>query len=71
MSDWISVKDRLPEDHIKILVYKDNKYTSVAVYWTEQACLDSDYYKDSNPFFGDIFTGTVTHWMPLPEPPKR
>jgi hypothetical protein len=60
MSTWISVKDRLPVDGQTVMVYYNEpfqgKYVSV---WT---------YEKSNRFWID---GTVTHWMPLPEPPEK
>lgn len=60
--EWISVDDRLPEK-IQIVI----------------ACLGgidivmADYYNDSKTFWvgaSEYRPGTVTHWMPLPEPPK-
>ncbi len=60
MNNWISVKDRLPEEDVRVLVYinSERSYTKI----------DTDrikygkwirWYKD------------VTHWQPLPEPPKE
>lgn len=86
MSEWISVKDRLPE-HGRYLVYCESfiiqgeGYLMIASYFCDemktppQECLAEDraagwwdwadewgwYYKLAN----------VTHWMPLPEPPKE
>ena len=63
VQEWISVKDRLPEDICPVLValeglniafhgfYQDEKW------WTVGA--------GTRPF-----TQKVTHWMPLPQPPK-
>ena len=53
---WISVKDRLPEKHGHYLVVRDNGYMSV------------DMYSRSSHWGKDVCK--ITHWMPLPEPPK-
>ena len=61
---WISVKDRLPEPWKQVLIYSLHDFCESAVYigvpgkwrvtWNHEM-LDAD---------------SVTHWMPLPEPPK-
>lgn len=68
MSDWISVKDRLPEDTKAVLV------------WTpENLCMYTGYLRDTMgrlavwAHFGGMggtINKEVTHWMPIPEPPK-
>ena len=63
MAEWISVKDRLPEsEEERVLVrikYKELIYGVPS--------LDTDRYKNNNWVrYGEY----VTHWMPLPEPPK-
>lgn len=87
MSQWISVKDRLPEEEENVLVLvreiehygrhreKRTVYRSVYVGW----CVDGEWAtmychgyqyieneseKDTNCDYD------VTHWMPLPKPPK-
>ena len=61
---WISVKDRLPEDDSDVLAYSRNG--------EEGRIYPANYAK--GVWFDCIFntpaTGTTTHWMPLPEPPK-
>ncbi len=61
--EWISVKTKLPEENVSVLVYNGAKilvhtarYTPLGVF----ASCDA----------GGYFCG-VTHWMPLPEPPKE
>lgn len=64
---WISTKDRLPEDDgpvIAIYHFKDNtvRYISTLSYF----CFDPQ------PHWQHESVGlVVTHWMPLPEPPKE
>lgn len=61
---WISVKDRLPEPWEQVLIYSQHDFCESAFYigvpgkwrvtWNHEM-LDAD---------------SVTHWMPLPQPPK-
>ncbi len=76
MSEWISVKDRLPEPWIDVLVSckssvgitieKDDPYMEIdrIVVWKDLR----DEYPPS--FSTDRFYGCVTHWMELPKPPE-
>ena len=62
---WISVEERLPEDVITSwLIYANSDI--------ETACWTHDKYGLAWWFFvdGEYAIG-VTHWMPLPEPPKE
>ena len=64
VQEWISVKDRLPEPWKQVLIYSLHDFCESAVYigvpgkwrvtWNHEM-LDAD---------------SVTHWMPLPLPPK-
>ncbi len=62
VQQWISVKDRLPENGKKVLVYcKENKNDyEIGAY--------SDTYMGF--FVRQTWYENITHWMPLPEPPK-
>lgn len=57
--NWISVKDDLPEPLEDVLVC----YTCGKV-----ACNYTNY---SGGWLFEVLYGPVTHWMPLPEPPKE
>lgn len=66
---WISVKDRLPEEGEYVLcVLKGFNYGGKI-----QVCkfVPAGKFKDK-PYFEHFRNGfpSVTHWMPLPEPPK-
>lgn len=62
VQEWISVNDRLPEDGESVLTYK-NGNVDVQVYEKNR-----NGWIQGNWFWS---MATVTHWMPLPEPPKR
>ena len=62
---WISVKERLPEIGRSILIYYP-KWDGDEI---QVAKLDDDMLFDICGEF-DVRLGVVTHWMPLPEPPK-
>lgn len=72
MSEWISVKDRLPEGFIEVLVIVSGKPH-------ENITLDGAYeIAEYDPVEGWILemwpewgSGVVTRWMPLPEPPEE
>lgn len=68
--EWINVKDRLPDDMENVLVFTEG-------------CIDvghltkgrfglARWETDSLDEWGDReILKDVTHWMPLPEPPKK
>lgn len=80
--EWIRVKDRLPEIYDFVLVFSNNPGTNeprpiaIARYnsenweflghsgldWACGAYQDIEYHIDGLD---------ITHWMPLPEPPKQ
>ena len=63
--EWISLKDRLPEQYKSVLCYS----------LSEGIITDSFYDKIGEEYW---FNGTretyrddITYWMPLPEPPNQ
>ena len=60
--NWISVKERLPEDEERVLIFADGEIHLMTYnsYWHDFTSIE------------DCFEETkVTHWMSLPEPPKE
>jgi hypothetical protein len=69
--EWVSVKDRLPEkdgiSSIYCLVYETRYGQRVLPYNEYHECWDQE---DGDDFYSTAVGGKITHWMPLPEPPK-
>jgi len=61
--EWISIKDRLPENQSTVLVYANGYDT--------QYFEDNGFYDFKICYKYDSKTENVTHWMPLPIPPER
>ena len=66
MSEWISVKDRLPETEREILIYTDCEYIYMARMYE-----DGEAWPVSNGCGCCGYKESFTHWMPLPEAPKE
>lgn len=64
MQEWISVDDRLPEEKVNCIVHYKHAYCDNDDYWAIGIC-----FYDSEKFQMDLLY-KVTHWMPLPLPPK-
>jgi hypothetical protein len=60
---WISVKDRMPEDDVSILICSKRKTISKATY---SSSMERYNIADSDYWYNEL---DVTHWMQLPEPP--
>lgn len=74
MSEWISVKDKLPKENGIYIVYVQDGTSVAGWIWYDNIVVAAEYAfggwwwcENSNDF--DI-TNIVTHWMPLPEPPR-
>ena len=68
LAQWISVKDRLPESTDLYLINAVHRYNKTDGYRSAQVRL---YFKDDDEWHGLPDLYEVTHWMPLPEPPKE
>lgn len=66
---WIDVKDSLPETNGNVLAYKSNGLITLMSY---HAPFDSGKRIFQWWGFGEWLDqhSQVTHWLPLPEPPK-
>jgi hypothetical protein len=60
--EWISVKDRLPEEEKEVLCYLGNALGKGIVV---------AFRRHGDWYFDGWKCPTVTHWMLLPEPPKE
>ena len=78
MSEWISVEESLPPHDKRVLVWEmysefpfGGYLSSVSVCWKA----DCEHHDAEGGWSGaivisDVSQNLVTHWMPLPEPPK-
>lgn len=58
---WIPVTERLPEEQKNVIAYTDVGSFAETAHWTG--------YRWEKTWDFEVLYG-VTHWMPLPEPPK-
>lgn len=64
---WISVEERLPEQNGIYLAHVVHRYCKIDSYW--RVCIEYFGIEGTWDSLADIYE--VTHWMPLPEPPKE
>ena len=67
VQEWISVDDRLPECEGSYIVYTERGSIYANHFYTEKR-FASGYVREAQ--WSKRGTVNVTHWMPLPEPPK-
>ena len=70
MGEWISVKDRLPENKGRYSAYG----ADLCFGNTPHFMVDKFFYRPVEKIweYGEYdCNALVTHWMPLPEPPKE
>lgn len=64
---WIPVTERLPEINAEVLCYRGNHIGALMDAYTYMG----DYkWQDTYGFWNYTEDEGITHWMPLPEPPK-
>ena len=68
MSEWISVKDRLPDESCECLGVVDGEVTEVS-YSPKQKGLICVWSMCDADGFKPLSDDAVTYWMPMPEPP--
>lgn len=67
MGEWISVKDRLPEELTPVIAFTEAIDQGICIAFRENGLwIDGD----SGHGIVLIQQGLVTHWMPLPDPPE-
>ena len=64
VQEWISVDEMLPEEKVNCIVYYKHAYCDNDDYWAIGIC-----FYNGEKFQMD-WSYKVTHWMPLPKPPK-
>ena len=62
VQEWIPVKDRLPESGKEVVMIA-LRWGEVDIGWCEEGRWGSE-------FVNEYDDGEVTHWTPLPQPPK-
>lgn len=71
--NWISVNERLPhnedgENSIYCIVFTKHKEIVVRPYNQYHQCWDDE---DADDHYSRSVDDKVSHWQPLPEPPKE
>lgn len=64
VQEWISVDDRLPGEKVNCIVHYKHAYCDKDDYWAIGIC----FYDGEKFRIGCAYK--VTHWMPMPQPPK-
>ncbi len=64
-NEWISVKDRLPEDSREVLIYDKRSGDVLYAWYSMETWNENDFCYEGDDL------DDISHWMPLPEPPER
>lgn len=64
VQEWISVDDMLPGEKVNCIVHYKHAYCDNDDYWAIGIC----FYDGEKFRIGYAYK--VTHWMPIPQPPK-
>ena len=72
VQEWISVDDRMPDAcGFPCLLCGENSFGQIRVFEGFTGYMESGKFEwHSNQKDIDIDVWTITHWMPLPQPPK-
>ena len=72
---WISVEESLPDDDVDVIVYiaskKENVDSVIAITQYTHSMHGYNIEGWCSPWQYCFWDREVTHWMPLPEPPKE
>ena len=68
LSPWISVEERLPEPEKEVIILAKNKYIDID-HLTDDGEGGYYWWKSDEVIWCD--DDKITHWMPIPELPKR
>ena len=67
MAEWISVDNKKPDDNQRVIAFVDSYFVVLAHF---RRGTFYDVVKDGDGIFFETVSRDVTHWQPLPEPPK-
>ena len=71
VQEWISVKDRLPENDVMVIGFTPCDGFMFVGYYHEESKYDWKAWMIITAMRSTkVMKKKVTHWMPLPEPPK-
>ncbi len=62
---WIPCSERMPSDHVGVLLWDSIDNTTFTGHYSEFGRWDVDGFNDGT------FAFKITHWMPLPEGPEE
>ena len=65
VQEWVSVKERLPQEKVNCIVHYKHAYCDNDDYWAIGMC----FYDGEKFQFDPAYK--VTHWRPMPELPER
>lgn len=66
---WISVEDELPPKEKNVLIWSSGSKEVMMGYY-----IGRNWQRKTNVFYSYVDDGSwhnITHWMPLPQPPKK
>jgi len=69
MSEWISVEDKVPDILDDVLATNESGSVFEASYWAVGEFVSK--FRIGRLGIKATHDDTVTHWMPLPEPPQE